>query len=175
VTFFFNGGEETPFPGEERFMVQSPRVATYDLQPSMSAPQVTAKLVETIASERFEFIVVNFANCDMVGHTGILPAAIAAVETVDNSIGELRRAAQAHGYTVLLTADHGNAEEMWDPTTNGPHTAHTTNLVPLAMIATEKSGRLRDGGRLADLAPTILQLLGLPQPAEMTGESLLAV
>ncbi|MBI5059219.1 2,3-bisphosphoglycerate-independent phosphoglycerate mutase [candidate division KSB1 bacterium] len=173
VTFFFNGGEETPFPGEDRFLVQSPRVATYDLQPSMSAREVTDKLLDVIAAGQHELIVVNFANCDMVGHTGVLAAAVAAVETVDAAVGRMRAAAAQHGYDILLTADHGNAEEMWDPSTNGPHTAHTTNLVPLALISADSSKRLRDGGRLADLAPTILRLLDLPQPPEMTGQCLL--
>jgi 2,3-bisphosphoglycerate-independent phosphoglycerate mutase len=174
VTFFFNGGAETPFPGEDRFLVQSPRVATYDLQPSMSAPAVTDKLVEVIASGVYDFIVVNFANCDMVGHTGIIEATVTAVETVDTAVGRMRAAAAAHGYDILLTADHGNAEEMWDPETNGPQTAHTTNLVPLALISADPATRLRDGGRLADLAPTVLRLMGLPQPAEMTGQCLLS-
>ncbi len=173
VTFFFNGGEETPFFGEERILVQSPKVATYDMQPEMSQPEVTDLLCAAIRSEAFDFIVVNFANCDMVGHTGVLSAAITAVEAVDNGVGRMVEAARTHGYSILLTADHGNAEEMWDATTNGPHTAHTTNVVPLALINHRKDAKLRDGGRLADLAPTVLELLGLRQPPEMTGRSLL--
>lgn len=173
VTFFFNGGEETPLPGEERRLIPSPKVATYDLQPEMSAPEVTELLCNAIASEQYAFIVVNFANCDMVGHTGVLQAAIKAVETVDKSVARMTQSAAKHGYAILLTADHGNAEQMWDPATNGPHTAHTTNLVPIALIGAGPNAKLRDGGRLADLAPTILELLGLPEPPDMTGESLL--
>jgi 2,3-bisphosphoglycerate-independent phosphoglycerate mutase len=173
VTFFFNGGEETPFPGEFRILIPSPRIATYDLQPEMSAPEVTDKLVAAIASDAYDFIVVNFANCDMVGHTGVLEAAIRAVEAVDVAIGRVWDAAREHGYALLLTSDHGNSEEMWDPTTNGPHTAHTTNPVPLVLLTPDNTARLRDGGRLADLAPTVLELMQLPQPPEMTGQSLL--
>jgi 2,3-bisphosphoglycerate-independent phosphoglycerate mutase len=173
VTFFFNGGDETPFPGEERILVPSPKVATYDLQPEMSAPEVTQKLCDAIRSDKFDFIVVNFANCDMVGHTGIMDAIIKAVETVDDAIGKVCDAAKEHDYAVMLTADHGNAETTWDYESNGPHTAHTTDPVPLALINGPNSKALRDGGRLADIAPTILQIMQLPQPAEMTGHSLL--
>ena len=173
VTYFFNGREETPFPGEDRVLVPSPKVATYDLQPEMSAPLVTERLCEAIESEQYSFILVNFANCDMVGHSGILEAAVKAVEAVDSAIGQLKKSAQAHNYAVLLTSDHGNAEEMWDESTHGPHTAHTTNLVPIILMSEPVTGKVRDGGRLADLAPTVLDLLNLPKPAEMTGESLL--
>lgn len=173
VTFFFNGGDDTPFPGEERILVPSPKVATYDLQPEMSEPVVTNKLCEAILSQKCEFICVNFANCDMVGHTGVLDAAIKAVEAANHGAENLCAAAKQAGYAVLITADHGNAEQMWDPTTNGPHTAHTTNPVPLALVNADPRFSLRDGGRLADLAPTILEYLGIPQPSEMTGRSLL--
>lgn len=173
VTFFFNGGDDTPFPGEDRILVQSPKVATYDLQPEMSAPEVTEKLCAAIRSRRYDFICINFANCDMVGHTGVMEAAIKAVETVDNSVREMMDAAKESDYAILITADHGNAEQMWDEKTNGPHTAHTTNPVPVALVNADPSHKLRQGGRLADLAPTVLDYMGLAQPAEMTGESLL--
>jgi 2,3-bisphosphoglycerate-independent phosphoglycerate mutase len=139
----------------------------------MSAPEVTDRLCAAIENEQFDFIVVNFANCDMVGHTGVIAAAIAAIETVDACVARMEAAALGHGYAILLTADHGNAEQMWDPTTNGPHTAHTTNVVPIALLNGPQNQTLREGGRLADLAPTILELLQLPQPPEMTGQSLL--
>lgn len=173
VTFFFNGGEETPFPGEFRILIPSPKVATYDLQPEMSAPGVTQHLVEAIHSGQYDLIVVNYANCDMVGHTGVLVAAVQAVEAVDEAIGRVWEAARERGYAMLLTADHGNAEELWDPSTNGPHTAHTTNPAPVVLLSSLPDVRLRNDGRLADLAPTVLQLIGLPQPPEMTGQSLL--
>ncbi|MBL0060406.1 MAG: 2,3-bisphosphoglycerate-independent phosphoglycerate mutase [bacterium] len=173
VTFFFNGGEDTPFNGEERIMVQSPKVATYDLQPEMSAAEVTHKLCDSIHSKKFDFICVNFANCDMVGHTGVMQAAVKAVETVDKSVKAMCEAASECDYALLITADHGNAEQMWDPVTNGPHTAHTTNLVPLALYNADAEMKLADGGRLADLSPTILDYMGLPKPVEMTGRSLL--
>lgn len=173
VTFFFNGGEDTPFTGEERILVQSPKVATYDLQPEMSAPEVTQRLCDAIQGKQFDFICVNFANCDMVGHTGIMEAAVKAVEAVDKGVKAMCQAARDSSYAILITADHGNAEQMWDPKTNGPHTAHTTNLVPLALYNAEASMKLLDGGRLADLAPSILEYIGLPQPSDMTGRSLL--
>ncbi len=173
VTFFFNGGEDTPFVGEDRILVQSPKVATYDLQPEMSAQEVTSNLCAAIRSKKFDFVCVNFANCDMVGHTGVMRAAVKAVETVDKSVREMCAAASESGYALLITADHGNAEQMWDASTNGPHTAHTTNLVPLALYNADNGIVLSDGGRLADLAPTILDYMGLPKPAEMTGRSLL--
>lgn len=174
VTFFFNGGEETLFPGEERILVPSPKVATYDLKPEMSADEVTDKLVAAIAEERFDFIVVNYANTDMVGHSGILQAAIKAVETVDRCLGRLRQAIEAKGGVLVITADHGNAEMMRDPQTGEAHTAHTLNRVPFVIAGEAGRGlKLRDG-ELADVAPTLLKLLRLPQPKEMTGHSLIA-
>jgi 2,3-bisphosphoglycerate-independent phosphoglycerate mutase len=151
-------------------MVPSPKVATYDLQPEMSAPELTDKAVEAINSGKYDLIVLNYANPDMVGHTGVLAAAIKAVETIDTALGRLVDAVQKMGGALLVTADHGNCEMMRDPQTGGPHTAHTTNPVPLLLVG--ENGRLVDG-RLADLAPTLLQLMGLEQPAEMTGRSLL--
>ncbi len=171
VTYFFNGGEETPYAGEARVMVPSPKVATYDLQPEMSAPELTAKAVEAIGSGRYDLVVLNFANPDMVGHTGVLAAAIKAVETVDAGLGAIAEAVQKAGGALLVTADHGNAELMVDPVTGKPHTAHTTNPVPLMLIGGDAKA-LADG-RLADIAPTMLALMGLEQPAEMTGQSLL--
>jgi len=172
VTYFLNGGEETPYPGEDRIMVPSPKVATYDLQPEMSAPELTEKAVEAINSQKYELIVLNFANPDMVGHTGSLPAAITAVETVDAALGRIAAAVAAQGGALLATADHGNCEMMKDPATGGPHTAHTTNPVPVLLQGGPAGATLRDG-RLADVAPTLLSLLGLAQPAAMTGRSLL--
>ncbi len=172
VTYFLNGGGETPFPGEERVMVPSPKVATYDLQPEMSAPELTAKCVEAIRSGRFDLIVLNFANADMVGHTGSLAAATEAVKAVDAGLGRIAAAIEAAGGALLVTADHGNAELMRDPTTGGPHTAHTTNRVPVFLMGGGAS-RLEDG-RLADLAPTLLALMELAQPPEMTGRSLIS-
>lgn len=171
VTYFFNGGEETPYPGEDRVMVPSPKVATYDLQPEMSAPELTQRAVEAIGSGRYDLVVLNFANPDMVGHTGVLAAAIKAVETVDAGLGQIAEAVIAAGGAVLVTADHGNCELMVDPVTGEPHTAHTTNPVPIMLIGGDASA-LADG-RLGDIAPTLLALMGLPQPAEMTGRSLL--
>ena len=172
VTYFLNGGIETPFPREERVMVPSPKVATYDLQPEMSAPELTEKAVEAIRSGRFDLIVLNFANPDMVGHTGSLPAAIRAVETVDAGLGRVASAIREAGGALLVTADHGNCELMRDPVTGEPHTAHTTNPVPVLLAGGPDGARLSDG-RLADIAPTLLALLGLSQPAAMTGRSLL--
>jgi 2,3-bisphosphoglycerate-independent phosphoglycerate mutase len=171
VTFFFNGGEERLFPGEERILVPSPKVATYDLKPEMSAYEVTDKLVAAIESDRFDLVVVNFANTDMVGHTGDLSAAIKAVEAVDRCLGRLRAAVEAKGGALLITADHGNAEMMTDPATHEPHTAHTLNRVPVVVVGAR--GRRVVDGRLADVAPTLLELMGLPKPAAMTGRSLL--
>ncbi len=173
VTWFLNGGEETPFPGEERIMVPSPKVATYDLQPEMSAPELTAKAVAAIGEGRFDLIVLNFANADMVGHTGSLAAAVTACEAVDAGLGAIAQAIAAKGGALLVTADHGNAELMRDPATGGPHTAHTTNRVPVLLMGGPPGVGLRDG-RLADIAPTLLALLGVAQPAAMTGRSLLA-
>jgi 2,3-bisphosphoglycerate-independent phosphoglycerate mutase len=171
VTYFLNGGEETPYDGEQRIMVPSPKVATYDLQPEMSAPELTDKVVDAIDSGQFDLIVLNFANPDMVGHTGSLPAAIRAVETVDEGLGRIAEAVQRQGGVLLATADHGNCELMRDPVTGGPHTAHTTNPVPVVLDG-RPGARLHDG-RLADLAPTLLGLMELPVPPEMTGTSLL--
>lgn len=172
VTYFLNGGEETPYPGEDRIMVPSPKVATYDLQPEMSAPELTAKAVQAIRSGTYDLIVLNFANPDMVGHTGSLPAAIKACETVDAGLGRIADAIAAMGGRLVVTADHGNAELMRDPTTGGPHTAHTTNIVPVLLHGAPPGATLSDG-RLADLAPTLLALLGVQQPSAMTGRSLL--
>jgi 2,3-bisphosphoglycerate-independent phosphoglycerate mutase len=175
VTFFFNCGLEQPFPGEERVLVPSPRdVPTYDLEPEMSAYTVTEKLVHAIAREHWAFILVNYANPDMVGHTGVLPAAVKAVETVDACLARAVDAVLEQDGDVLITADHGNCELMVDPTTGEPHTAHTTNPVPIWWATRQRgSRRLRDGG-LADVAPTVLELLDLPVPPEMTGRSLIA-
>jgi 2,3-bisphosphoglycerate-independent phosphoglycerate mutase len=172
VTYFLNGGEETPFPGEDRTMVPSPKVATYDLQPEMSAPELAGKAVEAIRSGRYDLIVLNFANADMVGHTGSLAAAIEACEAVDAGLARIAAAITEAGGRLLVTADHGNAELMRDPATGGPHTAHTTNPVPVLLHEAPPGTSLGDG-RLADLAPTLLALLGLPQPRAMTGRSLL--
>ena len=174
VTFFFNGGVETPFPGEDRALIPSPKdVATYDLKPEMSAYQVTDKLLKLLDQDAYDVIILNFANCDMVGHTGIEAAAIKAVETVDVCAGRIIDKGRQMGGAVLITADHGNAEQMCDE--NGePFTAHTTNPVWLVMVDDSRKGvKLREGGRLADIAPTMLKMLGLEQPAEMAGESLL--
>lgn len=175
VTFFFNGGREQKFPGEERILVPSPQVATYDLQPEMSAPLVTDQLVEAIAAEKFDLIVVNYANTDMVGHSGNLGAAVKAVEAVDACVGRVVAATLAKGGALFITADHGNAEQMYDDATKQPHTAHTLNLVPAIIISSALKGRkiTISGGRLGDVAPTILQLMQLPQPPAMTGTSLL--
>ena len=176
VTFFFNNYRNTPFPGEDRACPASPKVPTYDMQPEMSASEVTRLSKEAILSGKYGLIVVNYANPDMVGHTGSLPAAIKAVEATDAGVGELLAAlAQKHGKAVIL-ADHGNAEQMWDPIANGPHTAHTLNLVEVFAVGEglTPQTKMRQGGRLADIAPTALDLMGLPKPAETTGESLLA-
>ena len=171
VTFFLNGGKETPEEGEDRFMPKSPDVATYDMQPEMSSVEVTDKFVEAIEAG-YDLIVVNYANPDMVGHTGDLDAAIAACEAVDRGLARVVEALEAAGGAMVLTADHGNCETMIDPETGGPHTAHTTNLVPVAVFGGPNGARLRDG-RLADLAPTLLDLMALPVPGEMTGRSLI--
>jgi 2,3-bisphosphoglycerate-independent phosphoglycerate mutase len=171
VTYFLNGGREEPFAGEERIMVPSPKVATYDLQPEMSAPELTRRAVEAIGTGQFDMVVLNFANPDMVGHTGSLPAAIAAVEAVDAGLGAIAEAVMAQGGALLVTADHGNCELMRDPLTHEPHTAHTTNRVPLMLVG--QPGTALKDGRLGDLAPTMLALMGLTQPPEMTGQSLL--
>jgi 2,3-bisphosphoglycerate-independent phosphoglycerate mutase len=173
VTFFFNGGREEPYAGEERILVQSPKVATYDLQPEMSAPELTDKVVAAIDSGAFDLAIVNFANPDMVGHTGILSAAVKAVEAVDTGMGRIVAAVQRAGGAILITADHGNCEVMRDPVTGEPHTAHTLNVVPAMLVGGPPSVTSLRNGRLADVSPTLLALLGVPQPAEMTGQSLL--
>lgn len=177
VTYFFNGGQEEAFPGEDRRLVPSPRVATYDLQPEMSAPAVTDGVVEAIRGGEYAFIIVNYANCDMVGHTGVFSAAVTAVETVDGSLARVVEATLRAGGVALVTADHGNADEMLVPGTNEVWTAHTLNPVPFVLVAPEASPlrhvRLRPGGRLADVAPTVLDVLGLALPPSMTGQSLI--
>ena len=172
VTFFMSGGREAPYPGEERILVPSPKVATYDLQPEMSAPEVCARLVEAVRDERFDVVICNFANPDMVGHTGVLSAAITAVETVDRAVGEIIAAVRAKGGELLVTADHGNCEMMRDPVTGEPHTSHTVGPVDLVYVGS-RAATLRRGGALRDLAPTILDLVGVAKPAEMTGDTLL--
>jgi 2,3-bisphosphoglycerate-independent phosphoglycerate mutase len=174
VTFFFNCGLEEPFPGEDRVLVPSPRdVPTYDHKPEMSAQQVTEKLLAGIADEDYAFILVNFANPDMVGHTGVLPAAVKAVEMIDVCLDQVVNALLARGGEALITADHGNCELMVDPATGEPHTAHTTNPVPIWWATRNAAGRRLRGGGLADVAPTLCELLGIPKPAEMTGHSLI--
>jgi 2,3-bisphosphoglycerate-independent phosphoglycerate mutase len=175
VTFFFNNYRKDPFPGEERACPPSPKVATYDQKPEMSAAEVTAAAKAALLSGKFGLVVVNFANADMVGHTGSLPAATAAVEATDRGVGEVIAAIESRGGSAIVTADHGNAEQMWDPTVNGPHTAHTLNRVEAFVVAPglTPATKLREG-RLADIAPTILALMDLPKPIEMTGESLIA-
>ncbi|MFN7085101.1 MAG: 2,3-bisphosphoglycerate-independent phosphoglycerate mutase [Burkholderiales bacterium] len=172
VTYFFNGGVETPYPGEDRVLVPSPKVATYDLKPEMSAHEVTAKLVAAIQSGKYDAIVCNYANGDMVGHTGNLAAAIRAIEVLDECVGKAVAAMRERGGEVLITADHGNAETMLDPETRQPHTAHTLNLVPLLYVG--RPARIAGRGALQDIAPTLLAMMGLPQPPEMTGRSLLS-
>ncbi|MBY0408135.1 MAG: alkaline phosphatase family protein, partial [Rickettsiales bacterium] len=175
-TFFFNGGREEEFPGEDRILIPSPNVATYDLKPEMSAPEVTEALLKAIAADTYDVIVVNYANTDMVGHTGNIEAARKAVQTVDACVGKLAEAALARGGGLFITADHGNAEMMFDHATEQAHTAHTLNLVPALFVFEALKGRplkFREGC-LGDVAPTLLQLLGIPQPREMTGTSLLA-
>jgi 2,3-bisphosphoglycerate-independent phosphoglycerate mutase len=176
VTFFFNNYRKDPFPGEERACPPSPKVPTYDLQPEMSAAEVTAAAKAAILSGKYGLLVVNFANPDMVGHTGSIPAAVKAVEATDRGVGELLAAlAQVNGRAVVC-ADHGNCEQMWDPATNSPHTSHTLNLVEVFVVGegfSAEETKMRPLGRLADIAPTLLELMGLPKPAEMTGESLI--
>ncbi|MGZ8271742.1 MAG: 2,3-bisphosphoglycerate-independent phosphoglycerate mutase [Methylophilus sp.] len=171
VTFFFNGGEETVFKGEDRILVPSPKVTTYDLQPEMSAPEVTDKLVAAIESKKYHAIICNYANGDMVGHTGNLNAAIKAVETLDTCVARVIEAAKKSGAEVIITADHGNAEMMYDPTSDQAHTQHTTNLVPFIYIG--RPANLVKTGALSDIAPTLLQMMGVAQPKEMTGKTLI--
>jgi 2,3-bisphosphoglycerate-independent phosphoglycerate mutase len=174
VTFFFNDYRDEPFPGEDRHMIPSPKVSTYDQQPEMSAAGVCDEVVKRINSNQYDLIVVNFANGDMVGHTGVLNAAVKAVETVDGCVGRIMEELQRQGGIAIVTADHGNCEQMIDPATGGPHTAHTTYPVEL-IVADDlfKGKKLTLDGRLADVAPTALHMLGLPKPPEMSGRSLI--
>jgi 2,3-bisphosphoglycerate-independent phosphoglycerate mutase len=171
VTFFFNGGIDKPYPGEDRILVPSPKVNTYDLQPEMSLPEVTDKLVDAINGGEYDAIICNFANCDMVGHTGNMAAAIKAVEAIDEALARVEAALTEVGGEMLITADHGNAEKMFDDQTQQAHTAHTSGLVPLVYVGQRKG--LADGGNLSDLAPTMLDIMTIERPAEMTGRSLL--
>ncbi len=173
VTFFFNGGVEEPNKDEDRSLVKSPSVATYDLQPEMSAPEVSKRLNEAIASDKYDVIVINFANPDMVGHTGVIPAAIKAVETVDSCVGSAVEAVKKADGVLFICADHGNAEQMIDYETGAPFTAHTTNQVPFILVNYDDAYTLREGGALSDIAPTLIEIMGLKQPVEMTGKSLL--
>ena len=173
VTFFFNGGIDKPQPHEDRILVASPKVPTYDLQPEMSAPEVCENVLKAIDNPKYQFILVNFANPDMVGHTGVIEAATKACEVVDECVGKIANACKEKGIVMLLTADHGNAEVMVDEETGKPQTAHTTNDVPFVLINADKALNLREGGALCDVAPTVLQLLGISQPKEMTGVSLI--
>ena len=173
VTFFFNGGEEKQYEGEDRILVPSPKVETYDMKPEMSAYEVTEKVLEAISEDKYDAIILNYANTDMVGHTGSLSAAIKAVETVDECVGKVVKLVEEKQGNLLITADHGNAEQMIDYKTGEPHTAHTTNPVPLILVTADQNLKLKQGGKLADLAPTMLDLMNLEKPEEMTGESLL--
>lgn len=173
VTFFFNGGVEEPNKGEDRILVKSPKVATYDLQPEMSAPEVCDKLVSAIKSDKYDVIIINFANPDMVGHTGIEAAVIKAVETVDACVGKAVEALKEVDGTMFICADHGNAEQLIDYETNEPFTAHTTNPVPFILVNYDENYTLKEGGRLCDIVPTLIEVMGMEKPAEMTGESLL--
>ena len=174
VTFFFNGGSDTQSPGEERVLIPSPKVATYDMKPEMSLIELTDRVIEEIASRKYDVVIMNIANPDMVGHTGVMKATIDAVHDTDVAVDKILTAVEKVGGVALITADHGNAELMFDPKTGQPHTAHTTNPVPLILFDPKKRyGKLRDGGALENVAPTILNILGIEQPAEMTAESLL--
>ena len=173
VTFFFNGGEEKQYPGEDRILVPSPKVETYDQKPEMSAYEVTDKVVEALENDKYDAVILNFANTDMVGHTGSLEAAIKAVEAVDKCVGRIVKVIEEKKGNLIITADHGNAEQMIDYKTGEPHTAHTTNPVPIILITDNPNYKLKENGKLADLAPTMLDLMGLEKPQEMTGESLL--
>jgi 2,3-bisphosphoglycerate-independent phosphoglycerate mutase len=173
VTYFFNGGKEEPFEGEDRVMVPSPRVATYDLKPDMSAHEVSEVVIGALKSDKYDFIVVNFANCDMVGHTGFFDATVEAVKTVDFCVGRIVEKARSIGWTVIITADHGNADEMKDPATRETSTAHSLNPVPFIVIG-EGDVKLREDGDFGDVAPTVLDALGIEKPAAMTGRSLIA-
>ncbi|HPV24559.1 MAG TPA: 2,3-bisphosphoglycerate-independent phosphoglycerate mutase, partial [Casimicrobium sp.] len=173
VTYFFSGGREQPYAGEDRALIPSPKVETYDLQPEMSAPEVTRQLVAAIESKKYDAIICNYANGDMVGHTGILSAAVTAVEALDVALGQVIAAARETGAQVLITADHGNCEQMFDPEANQAHTQHTTEKVPLVYVGSD-GVNIRNGGALRDVAPTLLAMMGVAKPAEMTGETLLA-
>ena len=173
VTFFFNGGEEKQYKGEDRILVASPKVETYDLKPEMSAYEVTDKVCEALENDKYDVVILNYANTDMVGHTGSLPAAIKAVETIDECVGRVVKIIEEKKGNMIITADHGNAEQMIDYKTGEPHTAHTTNPVPIILITDNKDVKLKENGKLADLAPTMLDLMGIEKPSEMTGESLL--
>jgi len=173
VTYFFSGGREDPFEGEDRILIPSPKVATYDLKPEMSAFEVTDKVIEEMEKNKYALIVLNFANPDMVGHTGVIPAAVKAIEAIDTCIGRIYNSAKKNNYVMIITADHGNAEKMIDPETNEPHTAHTTNQVPFILVMDEYKGELKKDGKLGDIAPTILTIMNLPIPPEMDGEILL--
>jgi len=172
VTYFFNGGVEKPFAGEERILVPSPKVATYDLKPEMSAAGITDTVVKAIEKGEFDAIIMNYANADMVGHSGKLEAAIKAVEAVDAGLGQIYQTLKPRGGVWIITADHGNAETMMDPASGGPHTYHTTNPVPFILVSDDEKVRLRPGGSLRDIAPTMLSALGQPKPADMTGTDL---
>jgi 2,3-bisphosphoglycerate-independent phosphoglycerate mutase len=172
VTYFFNGGKETPNPKEERIMVPSPKVATYDLQPEMSAPALTERVVDRIQKGQDDLIILNFANPDMVGHTGVLTAGIRAVETIDRCVGQVLEALEKAGGKALVTADHGNCEQMLEKS-GAPHTAHTTNLVHFLYVAEDANAHTLEDGILADVAPTLLDMLKIPKPSAMTGKSLL--
>ncbi|HUQ47629.1 MAG TPA: 2,3-bisphosphoglycerate-independent phosphoglycerate mutase [Gemmatimonadaceae bacterium] len=172
VTYFFNGGRETPFAGEDRILVPSQKVATYDLMPEMSAPGITDVLCKAISEKSHDFILCNYANADMVGHSGSIEATVSAVETVDQCLARIMKAAEQSGFRLVITADHGNAEMMIDPETGGPHTAHTTSPVPIVAVGDDELLSLRSGGALCDVGPTILRMLGIEQPPEMTGKTL---
>jgi 2,3-bisphosphoglycerate-independent phosphoglycerate mutase len=175
VTYFFNGGVEVPNENEDRILIDSPKIATFDMKPSMSALEVTDAVIEQIEAKNYDTIIMNYANCDMVGHTGVMSAAVEAVETVDTCVGRVLEAARKQNSSILITADHGNAEKMWDEVENVPYTAHTVDkLVPFILVDDDHIGeKLREGGRLADISPTILEVMGLEKPEEMTGESLI--
>jgi len=172
VTYFFNGGKEEACPGEDRILIPSQKVATYDLMPEMSAPEITDTLCRSIEAKTHDFILCNYANADMVGHSGSIKATLSAVETVDACLARVLRSAEKSGTRLLITADHGNAEMMIDPETGGPHTAHTTNPVPIVAVNDESLKQLRAGGALCDVGPTILRMMGIGQPTEMTGKTL---
>jgi len=173
VTYFFNGGIEKPFPGEDRVLVPSQKVATYDLKPEMSAAGIADAVIKAANDSAFDVVIVNFANADMVGHSGKIPPTVQAVETVDHCLGEIYKAVKARGGAMLITADHGNAEQMIDPATGGPHTAHTTNPVPFIVVSENANKlELRPDGSLQDISPTVLGMLGFDQPKEMTGRDL---